>query len=73
MKWSIFVLIALIGAIAVIFLSQGNTGLANPAAVYCNEQGGEYLTEIEANSTASFCKFPNGSLINAWDYFRANN
>lgn len=50
-----------------------NTQLANPAAVYCEAQGGDYLTEEESNSTASFCLLSNGSMVNAWDYFRLNN
>lgn len=73
MNWPLVILIAVIGVIAVIFLTQGNAGVSNPAAIYCATRGGEYLTEEEANSTVSFCKFPNGSLINAWDLFRANN
>ncbi|MCJ2376489.1 DUF333 domain-containing protein [Vibrio sp. ZSDZ34] len=44
-----------------------STSQANPAAVYCVESGGEYMLEN------SECKLPDGSVVNAWDYYRENH
>jgi putative hemolysin len=45
--------------------------IANPAAVYCSEQGGTY--EIRANEDGSqygVCVFEDGSECDAWAFFR---
>lgn len=47
--------------------STDKLGMANPSAVFCVEQGGEYLL-----STGQ-CKFSNGDLMDAWEYYRANH
>ena len=44
----------------------GDAELANPAAVYCEDQGGTYGLDDDA------CTLPDGSVVNAWDYFREN-
>jgi len=49
----------------------GNTGIANPAAVWCTEQGHTY--EIRTNPDGSeygVCIFANGTEVDAWDYYR---
>ena len=49
----------------------GGVGLANPAAVWCAEQGHTY--EIRKNPDGSeygVCIFANGTEIDAWDYYR---
>ncbi|WP_083608763.1 DUF333 domain-containing protein [Methanoculleus chikugoensis] len=49
----------------------GNAGIANPAAVWCIEQGHAY--EIRKNPDGSeygVCIFANGTVIDAWDYYR---
>ncbi|ABN58384.1 MULTISPECIES: putative hemolysin [Methanoculleus] len=46
-------------------------GLANPAAVWCKEQGHTY--EIRKNPDGSeygVCIFANGTAVDAWDYYR---
>ncbi|MDD3069644.1 putative hemolysin [Methanoculleus horonobensis] len=46
-------------------------GIANPAAVWCIEQGHTY--EIRKNPDGSeygVCIFANGTVIDAWDYYR---
>ena len=48
-----------------------NPNLANPAAVYCGEQG--YVSEIrtaEDGSQSGVCIFPDGSVCDEWAYFR---
>ncbi len=49
----------------------GSVGIANPAAVWCTEQGHTY--EIRKNPDGSeygVCIFENGTEIDAWDYYR---
>lgn len=46
--------------------------LANPAAVFCVDQGGTY--EIRDGDKGQFgvCKLADGREIDAWDYLREN-
>ena len=45
--------------------------LANPAAVYCGEQGGEYeIREHSDGGQYGVCVFDDGSECDAWDFFR---
>ena len=46
---------------------EGNAGLANPAAVFCEEQGG-VVSGVEP-----MCELPDGTVVDAWEYFRAQN
>lgn len=49
----------------------GSTGIANPAAVWCVEQGHKY--EIRKNPDGSeygVCIFENGTEIEEWEYYR---
>jgi putative hemolysin len=51
--------------------ATGGAGLANPASVYCEEQG--YTLEIrtdEQGSQYGFCVFPDGSECEEWAFFR---
>jgi putative hemolysin len=46
-------------------------GMANPASVYCEQQG--YTLEIHTAADGSqygICKFPDGSECDEWAYFR---
>lgn len=47
-------------------------GLANPSAVYCIEQGGEYLIEKEPAGDAGYCQLLDGRKVDAWEYYRAS-
>jgi putative hemolysin len=40
-------------------------GLPNPAAVFCEQQGGT------TSGPEPMCELPDGSVIDAWDYYRA--
>ncbi len=44
-----------------------DTQLPNPAAVFCEDQGG-VVTGPEP-----MCELPDGSVVDAWDYYRENN
>ncbi|WP_214020982.1 DUF333 domain-containing protein [Methanoculleus sp.] len=49
----------------------GDAGIANPAAVWCTEQGHTY--EIRKNPDGSeygVCIFANATVVDAWDYYR---
>jgi putative hemolysin len=39
--------------------------MANPSAVFCEEQGGEYSLK------EGTCTLPDGSVVDAWEYYRA--
>lgn len=46
-------------------------GLANPASVYCAEQGGTEETITAADGSQSgLCHFPDGTACDTWAYFR---
>jgi putative hemolysin len=49
----------------------GQTGLANPASVYCEEQGGtlEIVTAGDG-SQSGVCHFSDGSQCEEWAYYR---
>jgi putative hemolysin len=46
------------------------TGIANPAATFCVEQGGSYT--LATADTAATCTLADGRTVDAWGYFRAN-
>ena len=45
-------------------------GLANPASVYCEEQGYVLEMRTDENGTYGVCIFPDGSECEEWAYFR---
>ncbi len=48
-----------------------DTGLANPAAVYCEEQGGTVeIRTADDGSQIGYCIFGDGSECDEWAYFR---
>ncbi|MFA5124478.1 MAG: DUF333 domain-containing protein [Patescibacteria group bacterium] len=51
--------------------NAGNTGLANPASVNCQEKGGtlEIITDLEGNQSG-LCKFPDDTQCEEWAFFR---
>ena len=48
-------------------------GMANPASVYCLKQGGELEMREGPGGTAGYCRLPDGTEVDEWAYFRANN
>ncbi len=61
-------------AIAVLTACSTTVGLANPASVFCEEQGGVSLrkTYMDGNEYA-ICRLKNGTEVEEWDYFRENH
>jgi len=47
--------------------------IANPAAVFCEEQGGTYRIVDDADGERGLCILPGGEEVDAWEYFRAEN
>jgi putative hemolysin len=41
-----------------------DTEIANPAAVYCEEQGGT------VSGPEPMCTLPDGTVVDAWDHYR---
>ena len=48
-------------------------GLANPASVYCAEQGGSSVPRETPQGTVSDCHLPDGRIIEEWALFRADH
>lgn len=44
--------------------------LANPASVFCVENGGKTSVRIENYGDVGYCLFPDGTECEEWAYFR---
>lgn len=49
---------------------EDEAGLANPAAVFCEEQGGTLDPRQTAEGTSTYCIFDDGTECEEWAYFR---
>jgi putative hemolysin len=47
--------------------------LANPASVYCVDQGGTLEIVQEDGGDVGYCNLPDGTRIDEWEYYRTNN
>lgn len=47
--------------------------LANPASVFCVEQGGTLEIVDEADGQVGYCTLPDGTRVEEWEYFRSQN
>lgn len=47
-----------------------DAGLANPASVFCEENGGTLEMRTDTSGTGGFCIFDDGSECEEWAYFR---
>jgi len=45
-------------------------GLANPASVYCVEQGGQVDIVDEALGQVGYCVLPDGRRVEEWEFYR---
>ena len=56
------------------FPEQKMIGAANPASVYCVEQGGESIIKKDNDGNEyGICKFNDGKEIDEWDFYRKNH
>lgn len=62
----------LTGEVAVGTTTPGDVGLANPASVFCVEQGGTVEIIDEAGGQVGYCVFPDGRRIDEWEYYRSS-
>jgi putative hemolysin len=67
-------LVVVIIATAVLFFAGGcsdddndEPGMPNPAAVFCEEQGGT------TSGPEPMCQLPDGSVVDAWEFFRSEH
>lgn len=49
------------------------TGLANPASVFCVEQGGHLEIRKTPTGQEGWCHLPDGRVIEEWALFRQQN
>lgn len=56
---------------AVANLDGTSSELANPASVYCVEQGGRVDIVDEAGGQVGYCELPDGRRIEEWEFFRS--
>ncbi|EMC3732405.1 DUF333 domain-containing protein, partial [Vibrio cholerae] len=49
------------------------TSMANPASVYCVEQGGQLEMVTENEQRVTYCVTKDGEKIEQWEYFRQNH
>ena len=49
------------------------TELANPASVFCIEQGGSLDIVDETGGQVGYCTLPDGTRIEEWEYYRSQN
>ena len=45
--------------------------LANPASVYCEEQGGQVEIVDETGGQVGYCVLPDGRRVDEWEYYRS--
>ncbi|WP_319534665.1 DUF333 domain-containing protein [uncultured Vibrio sp.] len=49
------------------------TSAANPASVYCVQQGGEMETVTENGERVTYCVFSDDERVEQWEYYRDNH
>jgi len=52
---------------------NANSEIANPASIYCIDQGGEVLIKTGDDGQYGICKLPDGREIDEWEFYRQNN
>jgi putative hemolysin len=54
--------------------TDGAVGLANPASVFCADQGGKSeIRTAEDGSKSGICILPDGTEVDEWAYFREHH
>lgn len=47
--------------------------MANPASVFCIEQGGTLDIVDESGGQVGYCTLPDGTRVEEWEYYRSQN
>lgn len=56
------------------FPEQKMIGMANPASVYCVEQGGKLIIRKDKDENEyGICKFKDGKEVDEWEFYRQNH
>ena len=71
MKKKLFLICCLILALSILTACRREPQLANPASVFCEENGGKLEIRDEADGQVGYCIFPDGSECEEWAYFRS--
>jgi uncharacterized protein len=50
-----------------------DVGIANPAAVFCIEEGGTLEIVDEDGGQLAYCNLPDGTRVEEWEYYRSQN
>jgi heat shock protein HslJ len=58
------------GARLATYSAAAKIALANPASVYCEEQGGSVDIRMQEGGEVGYCVLPNGSECEEWAFFR---
>lgn len=53
--------------------SDVSTEIANPASQYCIDQGGTLEMVDEPSGQVGYCRFPDGTRVEEWEFFRSAN
>jgi uncharacterized protein len=48
-------------------------GMANPASVFCAEQGGKVEIRRGTDGETGYCHLPDGRVVEEWEFFRSQN
>ena len=70
MKKKLFLLVCFILALSILTACRREPQLANPASVFCEENGGKLEIRDEADGQVGYCIFPDGSECEEWAYYR---
>lgn len=53
--------------------SDDSAQIANPASVFCVEQGGTLEIVDEESGQVGYCNLPDGTRVEEWEYYRMEN
>jgi len=69
-KFSIFLLCAVLITISLTMSLQAAFALRNPAAVYCEALGYDYVVESTEEGERGLCQLPNNQTVDAWAFLQ---
>ncbi|GDY24969.1 DUF333 domain-containing protein [Agarivorans sp. Toyoura001] len=52
--------------------NSSSVSMANPASVYCVEQGGDPQVEQTKEGEVGYCHFSDGRVIEQWEFYHAS-
>ncbi|RTZ17574.1 DUF333 domain-containing protein [Vibrio aquaticus] len=76
-----YIVMSMVGAIALTGCASEQdeyevkeyTSMANPAAVYCVQKGGELETVSESDQRITYCVLSDEERVEQWEYYRNNH